>query len=176
MGMKALFLVLTIAALRVAPAVAGSPAALPKDPCAILKISEIQALAPNAQISDGVSNTELVELGSVACEYEWGAGNNVASGRFYLSISFSDGSRTFPGMSSELIKAGLLASVKAGDAHAAVIPGVGEAAIFMSDDPIRATTSAYVKGILLQVNFECSDARAKKDQVIALLKSAAARL
>ena len=176
MGMKALILVLAIAALRVAPAAAGSPAALPKDPCALLKTSEIQALAPGAQIGDGVSNTDLVDLGSVACKYEWGTGGNVASGRFYLSISFSDGSRIYPGKSSELIKEGLLASVKAGDANAAVIPGVGEAAIFMSDDPIRATTSAYVKGILLQVNLECSEARAKKDQVIALLKSAAARL
>lgn len=78
--------------------------------------------------------------------------------------------------SSELIKRGLLTSVKAGDANAAVIPGVGEAAIFMSDDPSRAKTTAYVKGILLQVNLECSDARAMMDQVIALLKSAAVRL
>lgn len=176
MGMKALILGLAIVALRVAPAAAGSPAALPKDPCAIMKTSEIQVLDPNAQISDGVANTKMVDLGSVYCEYEWGAGGNVQSGRFFLNVIFSDGSKTFPGMTSELIKSGLLADVKAGDANAAVIPGVGEAATYVSDDSIRAKTTAYVKGILLMVNLECSDARAKRDQVIALLKLAAARL
>jgi len=75
-----------------------------------------------------------------------------------------------------MIKEGLLAEARPGQANAAVIPGVGEAAVFTSDGPIRAKASAYVKGSLLQVILEGKDAPAKKDRVIALFKSAAARL
>jgi len=40
----------------------------------------------------------------------------------------------------------------------------------------RVETTALVKGNMLIVTFDSSDARAKKDQVIALLKAAASRL
>ena len=55
-------------------------------------------------------------------------------------------------------------------------PGVGDAAVFDPHAPIRAKTTALVKGIMLPVNFEGPDALAKKDQGIALLKAAVARL
>lgn len=148
----------------------------PQDPCALLKPAEVQALAPKAEIGKGVSSTVSPELGSYACQYEWGTGGNAASGRFQLQVIISDVSKAFPGMEPTLIKQGLLGGAKPGQANTAVIPGVGEAAIFKSSDPIRAETTAYVKGSLLQVILEGSDARAKKDQVIALLKAAASRL
>jgi hypothetical protein len=66
--------------------------------------------------------------------------------------------------------------VRNGGPNAAVVSGVGDAAVFLSDSPNRAATTAYVKGVLLQVNLEGPDARARKEQVIALLKEAAARL
>jgi hypothetical protein len=79
-------------------------------------------------------------------------------------------------MDASLVRQGLLASAKAGKRNTAVIPAVGDAAIYESSDPIRVETTALVKGNMLIVSFESSDARAKKDQVTALLKAAAGRL
>ena len=62
--------------------------------------------------------------------------------------------------------------MKAGDPNAAVIRAVGDAAIYQSNAPIRVVTTALVKGNVLIVAFQSADARAKKDQVIALLKAA----
>ena len=73
-----------------------------------------------------------------------------------------------------MLRQGLLA--KAGPPNTAVIPAVGNAAVYESNDPIRVETTALVKGNMLIVTFDSSDARAKKDQVIALLKAAASRL
>jgi hypothetical protein len=76
-------------------------------------------------------------------------------------------------MGPATIKQGLVGEVRKG---ASEIPGVGEAAIFKSDAPIRAEAVAYVKGSLLHVTFESSNAPAQKDKIIALLKAAAGRL
>jgi hypothetical protein len=65
---------------------------------------------------------------------------------------------------------------KAGPPDTAVIPAVGDAAVYESNDPIRVVTTALVKGNMLIVTFESPDARAKKDQVIAVLKAAASHL
>jgi hypothetical protein len=46
-------------------------AALPKDPCALLKPAEIQALAPNAKIGSGVPDTSAIPM-AVSCQYTWG--------------------------------------------------------------------------------------------------------
>ena len=83
--------------------------------------------------------------------------------------------RMFPGMSPDQIKQQLLESVKPGTADA-VISDVGEAAVFKSDSPLYATATAFLKGRILQVHLDGVDAREKKDQAIALLKSAASRL
>jgi hypothetical protein len=77
-------------------------------------------------------------------------------------------------MDPSLVRRGLLA--QAGKPNSAVIPGVGDAAIYESDDPIRVKTTALVKGNMLIVSFESVDARARKDQVVALLKAAARRM
>ena len=58
----------------------------------------------------------------------------------------------------------------------AVGAGIGDAAVYESDDPIRVSTTALVKGTMLIVKHESADARAKKVQVIVLLKAAAGRL
>jgi hypothetical protein len=115
-------------------------------------------------------------MGCVACGYDWGAGGNAACGRFNLGISVTEDCRAFPGLSSDLIKMGLLSGVKAGDANARAIAGIGEAALIKSDSAIQAETSAYVKGMLLIVYLEGPDSRAMKARVIVLLKSTAARL
>ncbi len=115
-------------------------------------------------------------LGSFVCEYKWGTGGNAVSGLYTLQVIVSDASKAFPGMDPGTVKEGLLAEATKPGATATVIPGVGDAAIFDSNAPIRASTTALVKGSMLQVNLEGPDARTKKNQVIALLKAAAGRL
>ena len=73
------------------------------------------------------------------------------------------------------IKQRLLESVKPETADA-VISDVGEAAAFKSESAYYATATAFVKGRLVLVSVDGVDAREKKDQAIALLKSAASRL
>jgi hypothetical protein len=55
-------------------------------------------------------------------------------------------------------------------------PGCPEAAVYTSGSPREVNMTAYVKGLILQIHLEGPAARAKKDQAIALLKTAAARL
>ena len=78
-------------------------------------------------------------------------------------------------MSPDQIKPRLLESVKPGTAEA-VISDVGEAAVFKFDSPYYATATALLKGRILEVHLDGLVAREAKDQAIALLKSAAARL
>ena len=82
----------------------------------------------------------------------------------------------FPGLDSQTIRQGLLDMTKQPGANAVAVPGVGDAAIFESAAPIRANTTAYVKGMVLKVDLDGPEGRTKKDQVIALLKALAVRL
>jgi hypothetical protein len=144
------------------------------DGCALLKPAEIQALAGTATVGPGKASKEALDART--CEYEWGTGGNVQSGRSFLNVIVTPTSKAFPGVDPSVLQMGILANAKAGKPNTAVIPGVGDAAVFESDDPIRAKATALAKGNMLIVTFESSDARAKKDQVIALLKAAAGRL
>jgi len=154
--------------------VAGVALASP-DPCALVKAADIQAITAGAPAGPG-ELTKQPELGSATCSYRWGPGANAASGRFNLHVTVSDVSKTYPGTDRETLVQGLLAETKKPGTTAVVIPAVGSAAIFKSDAPIRANTTALVKGMFLQVDLDGPDGRAKKDQVITLLKVIAARL
>ena len=145
----------------------------PADACALLQPAEIQALAGGAKVGAGKADTAAFTR---ACSYEWGTGGNVQSGRSFLSVSVSPISDAFPGMDASLVQEGLLAKAKAGEPNTAMIAGVGDAAIYESDDPIRVSTIALAKGNMLIVQLESADERAKKVQVIVLLKAAAGRL
>ena len=150
----------------------GIPALQAKNACALISLQEVQGLGAGARIGDGKPGPPD-PLGSLTCRYEWGSGNT----QFSLQIINGDASRMWPGMNADLIKQGLLGTARPGNkSNAAVISGIGEAAVFDSTAPTQAKTSAYLKGRMLIVTFEGPDARAKKDQVIALLKAAAARL
>ncbi|HUM09447.1 MAG TPA: hypothetical protein VLT82_00690 [Myxococcaceae bacterium] len=150
-------------------------AEMPADGCNILKTAEIQALAGGAKVS-AVASTDA--LGSRHCQYTWGTGGNVHAGRSSINVSVTETSKAFPGTDLETLKESLLARVKMAHAPAVagVINGVGDAATWASDDPIRVEATAFVKGKVLTVTFESKDARAQKDQVSALLKAAAGRL
>jgi hypothetical protein len=163
---------------------------LPKDPCALLKPAEIQALAPNAKIGSGVPSTQP-PLG-VSCQYAWGP-RTPAWGETTLSISVVDASKVYPGgLSANDIKQRVLVMVKTGGPNASEIPGIGDGAVFTFETSKRTTakgevlttgdakTTAFVvkaKGVILDVTLhDGSDALAQKDKLIALLKAAAAAL
>jgi hypothetical protein len=152
----------------------GGKAQTPVDACALLQPAEIQALAGTAKVAAGQPSTDA--LGSRMCRYEWGTGGNVTSGRSILDVTLTPTAKAFPATNASIVRQGLLASVKAGDPNTGVIAGVGDAAIYQSNAPIQLGTTALVKGNVLLVTFQSADARAKKDQVIALLKAAAGRL
>jgi hypothetical protein len=145
------------------------------DACSILKAAEIQTLAGSAKV-DAVASTD--GLGSRLCQYTWGSGGNVQSGKSYLNVSVTEMSKAFPGTDAATLKEGLLARAKMAKAPtvAGVINGVGDAAVYESNDPIRLETTAFAKGQVLTVTLESKDARAQKDKVSALLKAAAGRL
>jgi hypothetical protein len=148
----------------------GTVSAQALNPCMLLTVEEIQPLAPNASIDNGVSSS-LQDFGSATCRYRWGIGVD----RFTLDVVVNDASRIFPGMSPDQIKQRLLESVKAGTADA-VVSNVGEAAVFKADSPLYASATASLKGRILEVHLDGFVAREKKDQVIGLLKSAVSRL
>ena len=160
---------LALAAGGVLAAGGGSVLAQPQT-CGLLTGEEVQALAPKLTVSDaGVSGNQ--GGGAVTCRYRWGSG----PGHFTLSLSVRPASRVFAGMDAAAIRQGVLATITPGSADEA-IPDVGEAAAFKSYSSAYATASAYVKDRYLQVTLDGIDARDRKGQLIALLKSAASRL
>jgi hypothetical protein len=138
--------------------------------CGLLMLDEIEPLAAMQTVADGIVNA-TPSAGRTACHYEWGAG----TGRYTLDVIVSDASRMYAGMNPDAIKQGLASVATVGSVGEA-IPDIGDAAAFKSDSPFLATTTAFMKGQILQLNLDGYDARAKKDQVVALLKAASARL
>jgi hypothetical protein len=148
----------------------GTVSAQAPNTCALLTNDEVQALAANTSVGDGVpSSMPAATYGT--CRYAWGTG----TGRFRLGVTVNDGSRMFPGMTPDQIKQVLLKSVKP-ETTDAVVSDIGETAVFKSDSAYYATATAFLKGRILVVTLDGLDAREKKDQAIALLKSAASRL
>ena len=138
--------------------------------CGLLTGEEIQALAPNQTVTDAAASGNQGG-GAVTCRYTWGS----VTGRYTLSLSVRPASRVFVGMNGAAIRQGVLGTVIPGTADEA-IPDVGEAAAFKSYSSVYATASAYLKDRYLQVTLDGIDARDRKGQLIALLKSAASRL
>ncbi|MCM3880277.1 MAG: hypothetical protein ND807_09225 [Vicinamibacterales bacterium] len=148
----------------------GTVTAQVPDPCALLTVDEIQQLTMEASAGDGVSSS-LESVRTAACRYAWGAGVN----RLKLDVVIKEASQMFPGMNPDQVKQRLLESAKAGTADA-VIPDVGEAAVFTSESPYYASATAALKGRIVAVHVDGRIARERKDQVIALLKAAVSRL
>ena len=152
-------------------------AGLPKDPCALLNVSEIEALAPGAEIGNGTPDTSMGALGN-GCTYTWGPRSR-DWGESAVSVTIIDASQAYPGTSADSLREGLLAKAKAGGPDASVIAGVGEAAVFSFESrSSNATAEAYLKAKAahVSVKYHAGDSLASKDKVIALLKDAAARL
>jgi hypothetical protein len=146
----------------------------PGDGCALLQAAEIQALAGANKVDAGKASTDA--LGSRECQYEWGTGNTVQTGRSYLSVTATPLSKAYPGMKASVVRDGLLTTAAIGAPKSGIVPGVGDAAMYDASNPLRMTMTALAKGNVLIVGFHSADAHAKKDQVIAALKAAAGRL
>ena len=166
----AVVLELAIAAIGASVPGGSTIAAQGQKPCGLLTSDEIQMLAPNEEVSEGVASA-FEGVDSFTCRYTWGSGVD----RFALAVYVNPASRAFAGMSADTIKSSLLSSVTPGTADA-TIPDVGDAAVFKTYSSVHVSASAYAKGQLLQVNLDGIDARDKKDELISLLKSAASRL
>ena len=145
------------------------------DACSVLKDAEIQTLAGSSKVN-AVPSTD--GLDSRLCQYTWGTGGNVQGGKSYLNVSVTEMSKAFPGTDAATLNNGLLARVKTVQppAVAGVISGVGDAATWESNAPIRLATTAFAKAKVVTVTFESKDAPSQKDKVIALLKAVAGRL
>jgi hypothetical protein len=177
--MRALTVALALAGLRFAgPASDDATAApLPKDPCALLKPADIQALASNAKIGGGVAENGPLGAG---CTYSWGPRTN-EWGETTLGVAVVDASKVWPGgLSSDDIKQRVLVEVSDGGPGSSEIPGIGDGALFTTIPKSHdAKVKAYLvkaKGVLLEVQFHGGNALAQKDKLIALLKAAAAAL
>jgi hypothetical protein len=158
-----------------------TPATLPKDPCALLKPAEIQALAADAKIGSGVSTTDPASF-VVGCTYEWGLRTR-EWGTSSLVINVTDASKVWPaGLSPDDIKQRVLFMVKTGGPDAAQISGIGDGAVFTTEPKAHdAKAMAFVvkaKGVFLEVGFhgDGSNALARKENLTGLLKLAASRL
>jgi hypothetical protein len=149
---------------------ASTVSAQASNPCALLSDDEIRPLAGKTSVASGVPNL-FPSFGYATCRYTWGDG----VGRFNLVVAATEASRMFPRMTPDQVKQRLLASVRAGT-HDAVIPQIGDAAVFKPASFVYAGATAFVKGRILQVHLDGLGALEKKDQVIGLLKSAASRL
>jgi hypothetical protein len=180
--MRPLMIGLAIAVFRFAGPASddAAAAALPKDPCALLKPAEIQAaLAPNANIGSGVSDTSGLPMG-VGCTYTWGPRTN-EWGQTAFSVTITDASKVWPGgLTPDDIKQRVLVEAKTGGPDASEIPGIGDGAVFTTEPKTHdATAKAYVvkgKGVVLWVTFHGGNALSQKDKIIALLKNAVGRL
>jgi hypothetical protein len=140
------------------------------NPCALLTNDDIRAVAAETNVAAGTPNT-LPSHGYAACHYDWGTGIN----RLKLDVVVTDPSRRYRGMSPDQVKQQLLQSVREGT-YDAVIPDIGETAVFTPDSPVYGRAIAFVKGRILEVHLDGLFAGEEKDQIVGLLKSAASRM
>jgi hypothetical protein len=138
--------------------------------CALLTTEDIQPLAPKQAVAAGKA-TSIEALGLDSCRYTWGEG----AYRYSLDVTVHDASRMYAGMTPNVIAQQMKTSAPDGTVDA-VVTDVGEAAVFKADSPVYVRGSAYAKNRVVQVLLEGFDAFQRKDQVIALLKSAASKL
>jgi hypothetical protein len=156
-------------------------ATLPKDPCALVKPAEIQAINANAKIGSGKVTPDPSGF-AVGCTYEWGTRTR-EWGMSSLQINVTDTSKVYPnGLSADDIKQRVQVMAQMGGPGSGQISGIGDGALFAIDAKAHnASATAFVvkaKGVLLEVVFhgDGNDALAKKDALAGLLKLAASRL
>lgn len=166
---SALVLAVAMVALS-ASSPGGAVSAQASNPCALLTADEIQRLAGNASIGEGVS-IGVPASSYATCRYAWGVGTR----RFTLGVVVYEASQRFHGMSPDQIRQRLVDSIKPGTDEA-IVPNVGEAAVFTFESPYYSSATALLKGRIVQVHLDGLAALEKKDEAIALLTAAVSRL
>src|SRR3954468_19144634 len=137
--------------------------------CALLMSGDIHPHDEKTTVAAGLAES-FPDRGYTTCRYTWGMGVD----RFRLDVIVTDASRVFPGLSPEQIRQRLLESVRTGTEDA-VVPEIGEAAVFKPESAVFANATALVKGRILQVQLDGVYAGEMKGEVVGLLKTAASR-
>jgi len=152
-------------------------AAPPKDPCALLKPADIQALAPNAT---GAGLKAENDRAGTGCTYTWGP-RTKEWGQNTLTLTVAKVSDLWPGgLSPNDVKQRVAVEVSSGGPGSSEVPGIGDGAAFTANDKAHESqvTAFFVKskGVFVILLFHGGNALAQKDKLIALLKTAAAAL
>jgi hypothetical protein len=183
MRTKAFIFALAALVLRVGAPGFGlvAAAALPKDPCALLKQADIQAINATAKVGKGKPSPDVSGF-AVGCTYEWGI-RTPEWGMSSLQINITDTSKVYPnGLSADEIKQRVGMMVKMGGPGAEQVSDIGDGALFTIEPRAHNTkVTAFVvkdKGVILEAIFhgDANDALAKKDALAGLLGLAASRL
>ena len=148
----------------------------PKDPCTLLKSADVQTLEPKAKMSDGA----VTQKNAVAatCTYTWGP--KTKEGQTTFTVMVVDQSRAWEHLSESEIRVRMTGEIRAAGPTAEEIPGIGDGAVFKADPKSHtALAVAYLvktKHMELALKLRGGVGLARKDQLIALLKAAAAAL
>lgn len=144
----------------------------PLNPCDLIKVADLPAVAGKAKIQSFAPGKPDA-VGVVSCDYQWGPGNNTASGRYTLDIAVADSARLWPGLGPAQLRM-MVGPAKAGTSGD--IAGVGDASLWqvMSDAELKTIT--LVKSKSLIITLEGRDAPQRKDGLIALTTLAVSKL
>jgi hypothetical protein len=145
-----------------------------QDPCTLLTADQVQALAKGHTIPPGTSQTVSGPMGVTRCRYEWGTAGQATAGKYTLDVTLSDAAKAYPGAKPGDIKEAL-ARPAAGDPPAIILPKTGDGAYFKSSGTTRSDAVALVNGMVLEITLQGPGASGKRNQVIALLRSAVQR-
>lgn len=144
------------------------------DPCTLLTAEQVQALAPGQTIPAGASQTVSGPMGVTRCRYEWGKAGQATATKYTLDVTLSDASKAYPGAKPGDIKEAL-ARPAAGEPPAILLPKTGDGAYYKSSGTTRSDAVALVNGMVLEITLQGPGASGRRNQVIALLRSAVQR-
>jgi hypothetical protein len=154
-------------------AVAAEAPGQAQDPCGLLTPAEIQSIAPRSKVGPGVARTGVA---GPSCRYELTVGAGADTRKYTLDVTVSDAARLYAGSAPAQWKGRFQAMIREADPTAITISKVGDAALFGSASPERATASALVKDRVLQIFVQGPNARGQRTQIIEALKASVTRL
>ena len=142
----------------------------PIEPCALLTSAEVATLA-GVKVGAGQPG-HIPQSDQLTCKYQWKEKDVVAT----LEISLGEASKMLPGADAAMIKSMMVGKQRGPSPSPMAISGVGEAAAYKQNSPHSGYAAAFLKGKILELTYNGADSAAKKNQLIALLKAAAARV
>jgi len=142
---------------------------LPSAPCDLFPPAELQKIAP--MVTTGRTATDTASTTPTAsCYYEWvDASGTPAS--LEITVAVIPGGSTL-----DQVRTSWQTSVRDAKENGAELSGIGDFAVFISPIAADAEGRALVKGLTVSVELMTLGARAKKDQVVSILKSVVGKL